>query len=162
MRRRGELSEAELTVVKGKITDEEAFEKFYKDCHMRNLRPATIQYYKDALHAANKIVNKQFVEWERSDIETLITKSKQLMKVTTINTRLRALRSFYNFLERNNLKQENPMKNVKLLRDRQKAIETLENFEIETLVKCIRKNKTFVSIRDEVIFLVFLDTGVSV
>lgn len=160
MRRRGELSEVELSVVKRKITDEEVFKKFYKDCHLRNLRPATIQYYKDALHAAKKIVNKEFVEWERKDIETLITRSKQIMKVTTINTRLRALRSFYNFLERNNLKQENPMKNVKLLRDRQKSIETLENYEIENLIKSIRKKKTFVSIRDEVIFLLFLDTGV--
>jgi len=160
VRRRGELSIAELKVVKGKTSDEEAFEKFYKDCHLRNLRPATIQYYKDALHATKKIVNKQFVDWKEKDVEEFITKSKTLMKITTINTRLRALRSFYNFLERNSLKKENPMKNIKLLRDRQKAIETLENYEIENLVKTIRKKKTFVSIRDEVIFLVFLDTGV--
>lgn len=160
MRRRGQLSPAELTIVKGKTSDEEAFEKFYKDCHLRNLRPATIQYYKDALHATKKIRNKEFVEWKEKDVEEFITKSKELMKVTTINTRLRALRSFYNFLEKNHLKKENPMKNIKLLRDRQKTIETLENHEIENLVKTIRKKKTFVSIRDEVIFLVFLDTGV--
>lgn len=68
-------------------------------------------------------------------------KSKQLMKVTTINTRLRALRSFYNFLDKNKLIDKSPMKNIKLLRDRQKTIETLDNQEIEKLIKTIRKQK---------------------
>ncbi|WHX63783.1 tyrosine-type recombinase/integrase [Peribacillus frigoritolerans] len=52
------------------------------------------------------------------------------------------------------------MKNIKLLRDRQKTIETLDNKEIEKLIRTIRKEKTFISFRDEVIILVFLDTGV--
>lgn len=42
------------------------------------------------------------------------------------------------------------MKNIKLLRDRQKTIEMLGNQKIEKLIKLIRKEKTFVSFRDEV------------
>lgn len=160
MKRRGELTDEELNIIKKKISDEEAYEKFFKDCYLRNLRPATIGYYKNEFHGAKKIVNKQLVEWEQKDVEDLILKSKQLMKVTTINTRLRALRSFYNFLDKNKLIDKNPMKNIKLLRDRQKTIETLDNQEIEKLIKIIRKQKTFVGFRDEVILLVFLDTGV--
>ncbi|ACK60767.1 TPA: tyrosine-type recombinase/integrase [Bacillus cereus] len=160
MKRRGELTDEELKIIKKKISDEEAYEKFFKDCYLRNLRPATIGYYKNEFHGAKKIINKQLVEWVQKDIEDLILKSKQLMKVTTINTRLRALRSFYNFLDKNKLIDKNPMKNIKLLRDRQKTIETLDNQEIEKLIKTIRKQKTFVGFRDEVILLVFLDTGV--
>ncbi|PEV29233.1 tyrosine-type recombinase/integrase [Bacillus thuringiensis] len=160
MKRRGELTDEELKIIKKKISDEEAYDKFFKDCYLRNLRPATIGYYKNEFHGAKKIVNKQLVEWEQKDVEDLILKSKQLMKVTTINTRLRALRSFYNFLDKNKLIDKNPMKNIKLLRDRQKTIETLDNQEIEKLIKTIRKQKTFVGFRDEVILLVFLDTGV--
>lgn len=160
MKRRGELTDEELKIIKKKISDEEAYEKFFKDCYLRNLRPATIGYYKNEFHGAKKIINKQLVEWEQKDVEDLILKSKQLMKVTTINTRLRALRSFYNFLDKNRLIDKNPMKNIKLLRDRQKTIETLDNQEIEKLIKTIRKQKTFVGFRDEVILLVFLDTGV--
>ncbi|KZD79471.1 tyrosine-type recombinase/integrase [Bacillus cereus] len=160
MKRRGELTDEELKIIKKKISDEEAYEKFFKDCYLRNLRPATIGYYKNEFHGAKKIINKQLVEWEQRDVEGLILKSKQLMKVTTINTRLRALRSFYNFLDKNKLIDKNPMKNIKLLRDRQKTIETLDNQEIEKLIKTIRKQKTFVGFRDEVILLVFLDTGV--
>ncbi|ATI51048.1 integrase [Bacillus cereus] len=160
MKRRGELTDEELKIIKKKISDEEAYEKFFKDCYLRNLRPATIGYYKNEFHGAKKIINKQLVEWEQKNVEDLILKSKQLMKVTTINTRLRALRSFYNFLDKNKLIDKNPMKNIKLLRDRQKTIETLDNQEIEKLIKTIRKQKTFVGFRDEVILLVFLDTGV--
>ncbi|MGG3671341.1 tyrosine-type recombinase/integrase [Bacillus nitratireducens] len=160
MKRRGELTDEELKIIKKKISDEEAYGKFFKDCYLRNLRPATIGYYKNEFHGAKKIVNKQLVEWEQKDVEDLILKSKQLMKVTTINTRLRALRSFYNFLDKNKLIDKNPMKNIKLLRDRQKTIETLDNQEIEKLIKTIRKQKTFVGFRDEVILFVFLDTGV--
>lgn len=160
MKRRGELTDEELKIIKKKISDEEAYEKFFKDCYLRNLRPATIGYYKNEFHGAKKIINKQLVEWEQKDVEDLILKSKQLMKVTTINTRLRALRSFYNFLDKNKMIDKNPMKNIKLLRDRQKTIETLDNQEIEKLIKTIRKQKTFVGFRDEVILLVFLDTGV--
>jgi site-specific recombinase XerD len=36
----------------------------------------------------------------------------------------------------------------------------LDNIEIEKLIKTIRKSKTFVCFRDEVILLLFLDTGV--
>ncbi|WP_340372798.1 tyrosine-type recombinase/integrase [Peribacillus sp. FSL E2-0218] len=160
MARRSDLTKDELKIIKKKVTDEEAFEKFFKDCYLRNLRPATIDYYKNEFHAANKFINKKLVECEQQDIENLIIESKKLIKVTTINTRLRALRSFYNYLYKNKLIDKNPMKNIKLLRDRLKTIETLDSKELELLLKTIRKQKTFVGFRDEVILLVFLDTGV--
>ncbi|MEK4966384.1 tyrosine-type recombinase/integrase [Cytobacillus sp. FSL R7-0696] len=160
MRRRKELTNEELKILDKRISEEEALEVFFKDCNLRNLRPATIAYYKNEFHGAKKIINKQLVGWDQKDIEDLILKSKELMKVTTINTRLRALRSFYNFLYKRKLIDKNIMAKIKLLRDRQKAIETLDNKEIEDLIKTIRKGKTFVNFRDEVILLVFLDTGI--
>ncbi|TDL80971.1 tyrosine-type recombinase/integrase [Peribacillus frigoritolerans] len=160
MGRRGKLTNEELLMLKKKITDDEAFEIFFRDCYLRNLRPATIEYYKNEFHAAKKIINKQLVDCLQIDIETFILQSKQLMKVTSINTRLRALRSFYNFLSKNKHIDENPMRNIKLLRDRQKTIETLDNKEIETLLKTIRKQNSFIGFRDEVILLILLDTGV--
>lgn len=160
MVRRGDLTKDELKIIKKKITDGEAFENFFRDCFFRNLRPATIDYYKNEFHAAKKFINKALVECEQQDIENLIIESKKLIKVTTINTRLRALRSFYNYLYKNKLIDINPMKNIRLLRDRLKTIEILDSKELELLLKTIRKQKTFVGFRDEVILLVFLDTGV--
>jgi len=160
MSRRGELNEKELNIIKKKVNDEEAFEKFFRDCYLRNLRPATVEYYKNEFQAFRRRIDKQLVECQQQDIENFILMSKQSIKITSINTRLRALRSFYNYLSKNKLIDKNPMQNIKLLRDRQKTIETLDNKEIELLVKIIRKQKTFVSFRDEVMLLVFLDTGI--
>lgn len=106
------------------------------------------------------MIQKELVQCNQIDIEDFILKSKRLMKITTINTRLRALRVFYNYLYNNKLLDHNPMKNITLLRDRQKNIETLTDSEIESLIKIIRRQKTFVGFRDETILLVFLDTGV--
>ncbi|MEE3950603.1 hypothetical protein [Peribacillus frigoritolerans] len=100
MARRGDLTKDELKIIKKKITDEEAFENFFRDCFLRNLRPATIEYYKNEFHAAKKFINMTLVECEQQDIENLIIESKNLIKVTT---RLRALRSFYNYLYKNML-----------------------------------------------------------
>ncbi|AWD65392.1 integrase [Priestia megaterium] len=160
MSRRGELNEKELNIIKKKINDEEAFEKFFRDCYLRNLRPATVEYYKNEFQAFRRRIDKELVECNHKDIEDFILMSKQSIKITTINTRLRALRSFYNFLFKNKLIVKNPMQNIKLLRDRQKNIETLDNKEIELLIKTIRQQQTFVAFRDEVILLVFLDTGI--
>lgn len=160
MSRRGELNEKELNIIKKKVNDEEAFEKFFRDCYLRNLRPATVEYYKNEFQAFRRRIDKELVECNHKDIEDFILMSKQSIKITTINTRLRALRSFYNFLFKNKLIDKNPMQNIKLLRDRQKNIETLDNKEIELLINTIRQQQTFVSFRDEVILLVFLDTGI--
>ncbi|MDY0943430.1 tyrosine-type recombinase/integrase [Priestia megaterium] len=160
MSRRGELNEKELNIIKKKVNDEEAFEKFFRDCYLRNLRPATVEYYKNEFQAFRRRIEKELVECNHKDIEDFILMSKQSIKITTINTRLRALRSFYNFLCKNKLIDKNPMQNIKLLRDRQKNIQTLDNKEIELLIKTIRQQQTFVSFRDEVMLLVFLDTGI--
>ncbi|MGG1272521.1 tyrosine-type recombinase/integrase [Priestia aryabhattai] len=160
MSRRGELNEKELNIIKKKVNDEEAFEKFFRDCYLRNLRPATVEYYRNEFQAFRRRIDKELVECNHKDIEDFILMSKQSIKITTINTRLRALRSFYNFLFKNKLIDKNPMQHIKLLRDRQKNIETLDNKEIELLIKTIRQQQTFVSFRDEVMLLVFLDTGI--
>ncbi|MFI8708469.1 tyrosine-type recombinase/integrase [Bacillus sp. NPDC077411] len=160
MRRRGELTDTELNLITQKINDEEALSFFIKDCHLRNLRPATIQYYRSELSVAKNTLNKELVDLQQKDIENLILQSKQQISITTINTRLRALRAFFNFLHKQKYISKNPMKNIKLLRDRQKIIETLDKHEIEALIKTIRKQKTFIAFRDEVILLIFLDTGV--
>ncbi|MEK3855747.1 hypothetical protein [Cytobacillus sp. FSL H8-0458] len=76
MARRQELSAEELRIIKKKINDEEAFERFFNDCYLRNLRPATVTYYKNEFHAAIKIIGKQLVECHQKDIEILSLKVK--------------------------------------------------------------------------------------
>lgn len=160
MRRKRELSKEELRIIHTRVSDEEAIDEFFKHCYLKNLRQATIDYYRNEFMATKRILNKELVDLETSDIEHLIMISKERIKITTINTRLRALRAFYNFIYRKRLIATNPMEEIKLLKDRHKMIDALENVEIEKLLKVMRDEKTFVGFRDEVIFLVFLDTGI--
>lgn len=160
MRRKRELSKEELRIIHTRVSDEEAIEEFFKHCYLKNLRQATIDYYRNEFMATKRILNKELVDLEAADIEHLIMISKERIKITTINTRLRALRAFYNFIYRKRLIATNPMEEIKLLKDRHKMIDALENVEIEKLLKVMRDEKTFVGFRDEVIFLVFLDTGI--
>lgn len=166
MARRRKLTDDELRIVNAKITDEEAFKKFERDCHLRNLRPSTIKYYNNELSAvktclAELSIDKEVVELDQKDVEALILHLKDKIKVVSINTRLRAIRSFFNYLERNKLMYStNPMKNIKQLRDRQKIMETLEDDEIVQVAKHIKNQKTFIGYRDYAIFMIMIDTGI--
>ncbi|NEZ02517.1 phage integrase N-terminal SAM-like domain-containing protein [Heyndrickxia shackletonii] len=107
------------------MTDEEAFKKFERDCLLRNLRPATIKYYRHELAATKNClleigIDKEVVELDQEDIESLILFLKDKIKVVSINTRLRAIKSFFNYLEKNKLLySKNPTRNIRQLRDRQ-------------------------------------------
>ncbi|WP_281976070.1 phage integrase N-terminal SAM-like domain-containing protein [Halobacillus litoralis] len=93
MKRRKELSEEELDLIRNKVTEDEVLEKFFKDCCLRNLRPATIEYYMNEFHATEKMLKKDIVDIKQEDIEAFIVRSKTQISITTINTRLRPLRA---------------------------------------------------------------------
>jgi hypothetical protein len=64
MSRRGLLSEEELQIVRKKLTDEEAFAKFERDCQLKNLRPSTIQFYKGELKAVKSSLEEMGIKKE--------------------------------------------------------------------------------------------------
>lgn len=166
MARRGQLTDDELKIINAKITDEETLKKFIRDCHLRNLRPSTIKYYNNELAAvktglAEAGIDKEIVEIDQEDIETLILHLKDKIKVVSINTRLRAIKAFFNYLEKNKLLySNNPAKNIKQLRDRQKIMETLEDDEIVQVARHIKNQKSFIGYRDYAIFMIMIDTGI--
>lgn len=165
MVRRGLLTEEEVKLVKRKLTDEEAFSKFERECRLKNLRPSTIEFYHNELKAVKKAlaeveIDKDVVDLKKNDIEQLILHLKEKIKIVSINTRIRALSAFFNYLYRIKAVTPNPMKNIQQLRDRQRVIETLEDDEIIRLTNYMKKQRSFVGERDLVIFLVMLDTGI--
>ncbi|WP_160726166.1 hypothetical protein [Bacillus sp. USDA818B3_A] len=56
MTRRGLLSDEELQIVRKKLTDEEAFYKFQRDCRLKNLRPSTIEFYRNELKSVKSLL----------------------------------------------------------------------------------------------------------
>ncbi|MCA0992964.1 tyrosine-type recombinase/integrase [Pseudalkalibacillus hwajinpoensis] len=176
-RRQNALSESELAILhqkKRKYVEsfKDALELFEKDCDLRNLRPYTIKYYRNEISAfLNQLSEQGFKlsvlkptnlreEHIKENVILYMRKSKGA-KVVSVNTRLRALRAFFNFLHKNNHVPKNPMENIKLLKDRKPVIPT---FTKEQLNKLFRQPdlKTFIGVRDYTIMLIFLETGVRV
>ncbi len=147
------------------ISFQDSLELFLDDCNIRNLRPYTINYYRNELNVYYKHLREQEIDTSPSKITTNIIKNnvilymkKQGIKTVTINTRLRAIRSYFNYLHRENYIKNNPMKSVKLLKDRETIVET---FTTEQLNHLFRQPDlhTFIGIRDYTIMLLLLETG---
>ncbi|WHY88977.1 tyrosine-type recombinase/integrase [Neobacillus novalis] len=82
-------------------------------------------------------------------------------KITTINTKLRAYRAFFNFLHKNKHIKKNPIVNVKLLKQRKEVVPTFSKQQLQLLFSLCDK-KTFVRLRDYTIMLLMLDTAVRI
>lgn len=145
-----------------------ALERFLDDCEIRNCRSQTIQYYKNELSVFYKLLRAQDVEVNLRSItpdhikENVIRYMKsQNCKTVTINTRLRAIRAFFNFLKRERLitKLQNPMNEIKLLKDRKYAAPTYTNNEIDLLFKQPNLKK-FTGVRDLTLMMMLLETGI--
>lgn len=165
MARRGLLTEEELQIVRKKLTDEEAIAKFERDCQLKNLRHSTIKFYKGELKAIKSSLvqmgfRREVVELKKKDIEQLILHLKDKIRIVSINTKIRALSAFFNYLYRISAVTPNHMKNIEQLRDRQRVIETLEDDEILKLTKFMKKQGSFIGERDLTIFGLMLDTGI--
>jgi integrase/recombinase XerD len=176
-RRKNILNENELEIVqKQKKSYVETFKEvikiFVKDCELRNLRPFTIQYYLNELQAFLNSLNEQQIDisilkpykvTEEHIKENVILYMRNFkgLRVVTINTRLRALRSFFNFLYKQKLIPKNPMGDIKLLKDRKRVIPT---FSKEQLNKLFRQPdlRTFTGVRDYTIMMLMLETGIRV
>lgn len=75
-------------------------------------------------------------------------------KVVTVNTLVRALRVFFNFLHREKQIPNIPFENIKLLKDRKHSIATFTKEQLKTLFS--QPNlKTFTSVRDYTMVLLF-------
>ncbi|MDL4840324.1 tyrosine-type recombinase/integrase [Aquibacillus rhizosphaerae] len=169
--RRGDLSKDELRVV---IDDPEAIEYsfdelldvFIEDCEYRNLREHTIKYYKSELTTFKKILYDQGLEVSPYNITNEVIKRNVIMymrdkgvKAVSINSRLRALRSFFNLLESQSYIKVNPMKDIKLLKDRKRIVETFDKKQIKALFNAC-DFRTFVGVRDHTAMMLLLETGV--
>ncbi len=170
-RRRNELTEYQLATIKkdsrSYVTDWlEALTIFLRDCELRNLREHTVRYYRNELTAALKHLKAQEITSDPSAITSEHIKRyiigymrKEGLKVVTINTRLRAVRAFFNFLYEQHYIGTNPVAGMKLLKDRKHIVNTFSRKQLDLLLKQ-PDLRTFTGIRDYTIMLLLLETGI--
>lgn len=115
-----------------------------------------------------KVFERYLLEQEISTAPDSITQEviqrnvkEQGLKTVSINTRLRAIRSYFNFLYKQKHIRKNPVKDIKLLKDRKEIVQTFTNEQLERLLK--QPNlRTFTGLRDYVLMLLLLETGIRV
>lgn len=87
--------------------------------------------------------------------------AKRQVSSTTVNCYFRALRTFFNWLEREDLIIENPFKNLKAPKINKTVVQALSTVEIDRLFK-VCSVKSPLDVRNTAILSVFLDTGLRV
>ena len=87
--------------------------------------------------------------------------AKRQATSTTVNGYFRALRTFFNWLDREELIIENPFKNLKPPKIDKKVIQALSPTEIDRLFK-VCSGKSPLDVRNKAILSVFLDTGLRI
>lgn len=145
---------------------EELLDVFLSDCELRNLRQHTTKYYHQELMRFKKILLDQGIdptpEYVTHEIinQNIIRYMKSFdIKTVSINSRLRAIRAFFNYLYKYEHISKNPVKDLKLLRDRKHAVQTFSRKQINHLLRQ-PDLRTFTGVRSHTIMLLLLETGV--
>lgn len=172
-RRSNKLAPEQLAtpaVTDAEIVDsfEMALDFFLRDCRVRNLSESTVRYYRNELFTFRKILEQQQLDTNPNKITSKVIKENVILammdddrKESAINARLRAVRSFFNFLERERLVVQNPMDSVKLVRQKQPVIETFSREQINALLRQPNQ-RTFTGLRDYTIILLLFETGLRI
>ncbi|MBR7798293.1 tyrosine-type recombinase/integrase [Agaribacter marinus] len=170
-RRSNNLNVQELDMItetpkKKHIPFGEALERFLDDCEIRNLRSHTIKFYRNELGHFYKILKEQGIDTAPNNVTSEIIKRNIIVylkekeaRTVSINTKLRAIRAFFNFLYNEGAVKKNPVKGIQLLKDRQKAVATFTNEQLDKLFKQ-PDLRTFTGVRDYTILSLLLETGI--
>jgi integrase/recombinase XerD len=168
-RRRNKLSPDVLQSNRIEIDSfEYLYNLFVRDCRIRNLSDHTFKYYKNELQKFLKRLERNQIDTSPASITEEIIKEFVILgmmnegkKETTINANLRAIKAFFGFLEREGYIVDNPVKNVKLVKQKRTIIQTFTREQIHALLRQPDRT-TFTGLRDYTIMMFLLETGVRV
>lgn len=127
-RRSNTLDDGELAILRRKTksyveTFDDAINLFLKGCEIRNLRPHTLKFYNSEIHTFLNYLKEQDIdvtslkpynvtdEHIKENVILYLRKYKGA-RVVTVNTRLRALRAFFNFLHKEKHIPKNPFESI--------------------------------------------------
>jgi len=139
-----------------------AIDLFLFACRAKNLSPQTVHSYGDRLH--------QFAKFARERGETPATfnfwtvtafvayQQQKGVKPPTTNGYLRTLRVFANFLVREEVRKDNPLKGFPKLKEGIHPPRTLTDDQVAALLSACDPN-TFLGLRNLALISLFLDTG---
>ncbi len=146
------------------LTYDDAVTYFFRNMEVRGLASETKHFYKDKLNAFRKFLVQirkvQALEsLTSSELEYYIESKYSKNKINTFNCHARALRAFFNYLERDGYLIANPARNVKPKKVRK---EKIDYFTVEQVRKLLTSfDLRYKSeLRNLLIVMVLLDTGI--
>jgi len=145
----------------GKMTLAEAKELFRIFCQSRGLAKRTLEIYGEAILELERFLGGPDAPLpSRADLQrfSAYLLYERNLKPTTVSIKLRAIRSFLNFLLREGLIEENPMHGLPLPKVPKKFPRILTPDQVAALLRAC-DTRTFSGIRNKAMILVFLDCG---
>ena len=128
---------------------------FYRRCLAKNLSPQSIAQYRKVLIRFAKLGYND--ESTPNDIRCYL--SSLDVAASTKKVHWMTLNVYFNFLEKNGLIKDNPMKLVESPKVPKKMMRYFTNNEIDAILNCWDEH-TYSGIRNKTIMLVFLSTGI--
>lgn len=140
--------------------------EFLKHCRIKGLSPYTVDFYEKELKQTRRALTEINVplsdvrKINTEHIEKFIEYQQELGRATnTINARLRAGRTFFNFCLRKGYVNSNPYEGVQQLRKRHEVGATFTKRQLKKLLDAPDLT-TFIGLRDLTIMLTFAQTGI--
>lgn len=174
IRRRKEVTKIEVKKVVQNVSEKEiptsnfqnASQEFLKHCRIKGLSIDTVKFYQKELKQTMRSFAEINVPIEdirkinTSHIENFIAYQQSLGRaINTINSRLRAGRTFFNFCLRKEYINSNPYDGVSQLKKRHEVGATFTKRQLKLLLEAPDVT-TFVGLRDLAVMLTFAHTGI--
>lgn len=169
-RRDNRLTSSEIDLVTASLKGselhfDEGMRLFIDDGKRRALREFTIRYYQRECNDYRRYLisighTLDLNVIKRTDIDEYVEylRTERELKVGTVNTKLRAIRSFFNYLSGAKYIDVSPMAKYPLLKDRRANIETFTLAQLKALLNAPDK-RTFTGQRDYTFMLLLIETG---
>ncbi|KAA9018056.1 tyrosine-type recombinase/integrase [Niallia endozanthoxylica] len=139
--------------------------EFTFDLQIKNYSKRTIETYNYNVGQFINFLKEHHEIDEIEDISTVHVKKfvqfeqEQGNKSNYINTIIKSLRSFYNYLVQEEYISNNIMKRIRLLKEDKEVIKTFTDMEVSRMLN-VYNFKNYLNARNKVILAMFFDTGI--
>ena len=146
------------------MLNEDVLKEFIFECEMRSLSKRTIQSYRNANLRMMKYLEQEFHITELEQTHHLAIRAyiryqtAQGLAETYINLNLILYRCYFYFCIKENYITYNPMDRISKLKEPIVMIETFNDDEVKRLIG-VFKGPRFLDVRNQLLIVMFLDTG---
>ncbi|MFI3730833.1 tyrosine-type recombinase/integrase [Vagococcus fluvialis] len=144
---------------------EELRSEFILDCRIRNLSERTVETYELNISLFLRWLEKEMKVNELSPLNKnhfkmyVVHLQREQYQASYINLLMKCLKSFFNYLVEEEYVLVNYPKQIKVLKEEQKVIDTFSDKQVKKLIHYYNKSD-YLSVRNKLIIMLFVDTGI--